>query len=334
MSRVHFITKTEQPTAMASAIAELAPEITTVPEPLKIDSWVDFIELLKLAPQGRRFVMWMACNSLNNFVIANIQAHLRAEKYALEGASEVNQSVEYLARQGLDQSGIDKFNEQQRAIEQLRASAENRSEQGFVAQTDPLDTAEQLVNLRNYIASMMLAEAKTGRDTAQSISDSIAFRLSRLPAVDEKKVMQIHIATQIPLDALRKADLSIKLNDRQQLLDQAGQIKDLAEQMAWKSNPDATELEGIFDGLPVQTRYRLIGNTVRALKLAMESEVKALIRFGRMDSVTNRVLISDVMDAYKAFFQTFTHANADELHDYEMRGYMLPTLDELLADKE
>ncbi len=336
MSRTFFVTKPEQPTAMAAAISTLPQEqlaTTIVPTPLHIDTWFDFIELLKLAPQGRRYTLWMACNTLNNMIIANILSHIRQEKYALEGAAEVNRSVESLARQGLDQAGIDKFNEQQAAIEQLHASTENREEQGYEAVAQPIDVAESLVALRSYLAGIMAAEAKEPRGYAQTIQESLAFRLSRLPVVDEKRIMMIHIASQISLEALRKADLDVKLNDRQQLLDNAGRILDTAKELSWKSVPSDQEVEGIFDSLPAQTRYRLIGNTVRALKLAMESEVKALIRFGRMDSVTNRVLINDVFEAYKAFFHTFENNYADALIAYEERGVKLPTLDELLADK-
>lgn len=332
--RTFFIAQ-PQPTALAAALDTVKDDIVVATPPTnQVDTWFDFIDQLSTAPQGRRYTMWMACNSLNNFIIANLQAHLRAEDRLIKGEQEVNRSVEHLARQGLDQKGIDEFNEQMAAFEQIRAASENHTEQGFEEPVPPLDVAESLINIRSYIAAGMLSLAKSPRDAAQSIADSIAFRLSKMPVVDDKKVMAIHIATQIPLEALRKADLQIKLSDRKQLIEQAGRIIDLSKELAWKGLPADAEVESVFDKLPVQTRYRLIGSTVRALKLAMDAEVKALIRFGRMDSVTNRVLIDNVMQGYVTFFNKFTHDNGDALHDYEMRGYALPTLDELLADKE
>lgn len=332
MSRTHFIPA--QQTAIAQAIAPVQDQIiTTDVEPLKTSTWFEFIETLSVAQQARRYTMWSAANSLNNFIIANIQSHLRQLKYAEKGADEINQSVDYLRRAGADQKTIDEFNEQQAAIQALKDSAENRMEQGFEAVVDPLDTAEKLIAIRSYFASVMAQTAKGPRDMPQPLEDSIAFRLAKLPAADEKKLMQIHVVTQIPLDVLRKADIDVKISERKNLLEQAGQIIDIGKQLSWKSSPDGAEAEGLFDKLPVQTQYRLIGNTLRALKAAMDAEVKALIRFGRMDSVTNRVLIADVLESYKAFFTTFTHDHADALVEYESRGYLLPTMDEFLADK-
>lgn len=330
MSRTHFI---PAQTAIAQAIAPVQGQIVTTPDPIKVSTWFEFIDMLSVAQQAKRYTMWSAANSLNNFIIANIQSHLRQLRYAEKGADEVNQSVDYLRRAGADQKTIDEFNEQQAAIQALKDSAENRVEQGFEEAVDPLDTAEQLIAIRGYIASVMAQTAKGPRDMPQPLEDSIAYRLSKLPAADEKKLMQIHIVTQIPLAILRKADIDVKISERKSLLEQAGQIVDTAKQLSWKSSPDGAEAEGLFDKLPVQTQYRLIGNVLRALKAAMDAEVKALIRFGRMDSVTNRVLISDVLEAYKAFFKQFEHDHGDALADYESRGYALPTMDEFLADK-
>lgn len=329
--RVHFVPKETQ---MSQAITPIVGKIDTTPEPKVVTGYFDFINLLTTTPQARRYCLWTAANSMNNFIIANIQSHLRQERYALHGAEETNQSIDYLSRIGADQKTLDEFNEQQAAIEALKTSATNRVEQGFDAPVDPLDTAETMVALRSFIAATMLASATRQRDLPQPIADSIAYRLRKVPAVDEVKLARIHAATGVPMAALRRADLKVKMSDRKRLLEDAGTIVDQATQLAWKSSPDLPEAEELFKALPVQTQYRLIGNLTRALTAALASEVAALIRYGRMDSVTNRVLINEVLEAYKVFFDTFIHDHVDALADYEANGYTLPTPAEFLVERD
>lgn len=307
-----------------------APEVASTA--LKIDGFLDFIDHLASAVQARRYVMWSAANSLNNYIIANLQAHLRQQDRKL---TEVNQDVEYLSSLGLDQKTIDAFNEQKAMLDELKANADNLVEQGFETPVDPIDTAERLVNLRAYIAEKMKATAKTVRDLAQPISDSIAYRLSRTPTVDEGLVMRWFIACdgKVPVDELRRVAMKQQLNDRKVLLEQSGQIVDLTKQLGWKSVPDAAEVEGIFDELPVHVKYKLLGGIVRTLNVAMANEVAAFIRFNRLDSITNRTLIQGVLNGYIGAFNAFGAANAEALIEYESRGSRLPTLEELLADK-
>lgn len=315
---------------------ELAPiTLPAAPEDkpaIKIDGFIDFIDLLATTPQARRYVMWSAANSLNNYIIANLQAHLRQQNKQL---NEVNQDVEYLSSLGLDQATIDRFNEQKAMIDELRANADNLVEQGYDAPVPPIDTAERLVNLRAYIASKMQGMAKTARDLAQPVSDSIAYRLSRTPSVDEGLVMRWFIACdgKVPVEELRRVAMKQLLTDRKSLLDQAGQIIDLAKQLGWQSIPSDAEVEGIFDQLPVHVQYKLLGGIVRTLNVAMANEVAAFIRFNRLDSITNRVLIQQVLNGYIDAFNRFGGDNAEALMAYEERGSKLPTVEELLADK-
>lgn len=336
-------------TTMAAAFANMkndlpTPEVTELPvitlpaapaddkSVVKIDGFLDFIDHLATTAQARRYVMWSMANSLNSYIIANLQAHLRAQDRKL---NEVNQDVEYLSSLGLDQKTIDAFNEQKTMLDELRANADNLVEQGFEAPVPPIETAERLVNLRAYIADRMEATAKTVRDLAQPISDSIAYRLSRRPSVDEGLVMRWYIACdgKVPVDELRRVAMKQLLSDRKTLMGQAGQIVDLAKQLGWKSVPDAAEVEGIFDELPVHVKYKLLGGIVRTLNVAMANEVAAFIRFNRLDSITNRTLIQAVLNSYIDAFEKFGAANADALIEYESRGSRLPTLEELLADK-
>lgn len=340
MSKTYFIEKTPVADA-AAALTGIPNDIDTpavIPAatatPLKIDTVFDFIDLLSTTVQARRFVMWMTANSLNNFAIGNIQSQMRRDKYALNGTEEINQDIEYLRAQGIDEKGIDLYNEQLRAIAELKDSATVRYEQGFEAEITPIEVAEYAIAIRAYVAKLMVSYGKGPRDAAQTIGESIAFRLSRAPRVDEKQVLRLHAVSGIPLDVLRKADLQNKMSERQALIEQAGQIEDTATSLGWKSVPDASEVEALFDKLPVQTQYRLIGNICRSLKMAMDAEVKALIKFGRLDSVTNRVLIGDVMQGYITYFREFTSRNADALVEYEERGFALPTLEQLLADRD
>lgn len=299
---------------------------------VKIDGFFDFIDLLSTTPQARRYTMWSAANSLNNYIIANLQAHLRSQD---RQAREVNQDVEYLTSLGLDQKTIDAFNEHKAMLDELRANADNLVEQGFVAPVPPIETAERLVNLRAVVAEKMKATAKTVRDLAQPISDSIAYRLSRMPALDEGLVMRWFIACdgKVPVEELRRVAMKQMLDDRKVLMGQAGQIIDLAKQLGWKSVPDDAEVEGIFDQLPVHVQYKLLGGIVRTLNVAMANEVAAFIRFNRLDSITNRTLIQAVLNGYIDAFEKFGAANAEALIEYEQRGSKLPTLEELLADK-
>jgi len=314
------------------APSDLPPVVIQAAPAKKIDSFFDFIDLLSTTPQARRYAMWATANLLNNFIIANCQAHLRSEAIKLR---EVNQDVEFLSELGLDQNTIDRFNEQKALLDELRANSANLLEQGFEVPVPAIETAERLVNVRSYIADKMKATATTMRDLAQPIAESIVFRLSKTPAVDEKMVMRWHIACdgKIPVEELRRVSLKQQLTDRQQLLDQSGQIVDLAKTLAWKSIPNEAELEGVFDALPVHVRYRLIGGVVRTLNVAMANEVAAFIRFNRLDSISNRAIIQAALDGYITFFKQFSSDNADALIAYEERGSRLPVLDELLADK-
>lgn len=337
MNKTYFIAKTPVAAALESVPNDIDAPVaapTATATPVNISTVFDFIDLLSTAVQARRFVMWMTCNSLNNFAIGNIQSQMRRDKYALSGTEEINQDIEYLRAQGIDQDGIDKYNEQLRAIAELKDNAAARYEQGFEAQAEPIEVAEYVIAIRAYIAKLMVSYGKSPRDAAQTIGESIAFRLSRAPRVDEKQVLRLHAVSGIPLDVLRKADLQNKMSERQQLIAQAGVIEDTAASLGWKSVPEADEAELLFDKLPVQTQYRLIGGICRSLKMAMDAEVKALIKFGRLDSVTNRVIIGDVMQAYIAYFREFTSRNADALVEYEDRGFALPTLEQLLADRD
>lgn len=333
MSRTHFIPATPVSTTLTDMPNDLGTPVATA-APVKVDTVFDFIDQLSTTVQARRFVMWMTCNSLNNFAIGNIQSQMRKDKYALTGAEEINQDIEYLRSMGIDQTGIDTYNEQLAAIAEIKDSAAARYEQGFEAQAEPIEVAEYVIAIRAYIAKLMVAYGKGPRDAAQTIGESIAFRLSRAPRVDEKQVLKLHVVSGIPLDILRKADLQNKMSERQQLIAQARQIEDTATSLAWKSVPEASEVEALFDKLPVQTQYRLIGGICRSLKMATDAEVKALIKFGRMDSVTNRVIVGDVLQAYITFFREFTSRNADALVEYEERGFALPTLEQLLADRD
>ncbi len=318
---------------VAQPEATVLPTVVVEPaKPIVVSSFVEFIDMLSTTPQARRYLMWATANSLNNFIIANCQAHIRAESNKL---NEVNQDIEYMSALGLDQRTIDMFNEQKALLDELRANAANTFDQGFEVQATPFETAERLVNLRSYIAETMKATAKSVRDLAQPIAESIAYRLSKAPAVDEARVLRWLVACdgKIPVEELRRVSMKQQLTDRQQLIEQMGQIIDLSKEMAWKSVPDEAELEGVFDALPVHVRYRLIGGVVRSLNVAMSNEVAAFIRFNRLDSITNRTIIQSVLDGYIAYFGKFGSDNADALIAYEERGSRLPTLDELLADK-
>lgn len=313
-------------------VTELPPVVVQPEAVTKVADFTDFIGLLDTTPQARRYVLWATANSLNNFVIANCQAHIRAETYK---ANEVNQDIEYLTALGMDQRTIDLFNEQKALLDEIRANAANTVEQGFEVQAMPYETAERLVNLRGYIADVMKSTAKTARDLAQPIAESIAYRLSKMPAVDESKVLRWLVACEgkIPVEELRRVSMKQQLTDRQQLVEQMGRIIDLSKEMAWKGTVSDDEVEALFDELPVHVRYRLIGGVVRSLNVAMANEVAAFIRFNRMESITNRVLIQSVLDGYIAYFGQFGSDNADALIAYEERGSKLPTVEELLADK-
>jgi hypothetical protein len=173
------------------------------------------------------------------------------------------------------------------------------------------------------------------RDLAQPISDSIAYRLSRTPSVDEGLVMRWFIACdgKVPVDELRRVAMKQQLSDRAQLLEQSGRIIDLAKDLSYKGAPSDAEVESLFDELPVHVQYKLLGGIVRTLNVAMEKEIAAFIRFNRLDSIANRSLIQSVLNGYIDAFNKFGSANADALIAYEERGSKLPTLEELLADK-
>jgi hypothetical protein len=320
-----------KPTVVNSLAALPALQPQTAPALVQIDSCFDFVDQLNHAPQGRRYVMWSVANSLNNFIIGQLQSHIRAKRYA---TAEVNQAVDRAQFDNIDKESIDRFNEQKAAVDEILASTANRVEQGFEVDMPAIDVAEKLVNLRAYVAALMSANSGTKRDQAQPIGDSIAYRLSQMPTVDERKIMSIHVLTGLPLEILRKADLSVKMNDRQQLIEHMSEIMETAESLSWRHVAASDEIEGIFDTLPVQTRYRLIGNVIRALTAAMAAEVKALIRFGRLDSVTNRVLIDSVLTGYIAYFHKFEHDNSEAILAYEDRGIRLPTLDDFRASKD
>jgi hypothetical protein len=299
---------------------------------VQIDGFLDFIDQLATTAQARRYVMWSAANSLNNYIIANLQTHIRSET---RQSQEVNQDVEYLSSLGLDQTTIDRFNEQKALIDEMRANGANLVEQGYEALIPPIETAERLVNLRGYVAEKMKATAKTVRDLAQPISDSIAYRLSRTPSVDEGLVMRWFIACdgKVSVDELRRVAMRQQLSDRAQLLEQSGRIIDLAKDLAYRGAPSDAEVESLFDELPIHVQYKLLGGIVRTLNVAMEKEVAAFIRFNRLDSIANRTLIQSVLNGYIDAFGKFGSANADALIAYEERGSKLPTLEELLADK-
>ena len=329
-----FFENTKNDLPPADAAPSDLPPVVIVDQPAarKVDGFLDFIDMLSTTPQARRYMMWSTANSLNNYIIANAQAHIRSENSKLR---EVNQDVEYLSGLGLDQKTIDAFNEQKAMLDELRANADNLVEQGFEAPIPPLETCERLVNLRAVISEKMKATAKTVRDLAQPINDSIAYRLSQRPSVDEGLVMRWYIACdgKVSVEELRRVAMKQLLTDRKSLLDQAGQIIDLVTQLSWKSIPQDDEVEGVFDALPIHVQYKLIGNVVRTLNVAMANEVAAFIRFNRMDSITNRTVISAVLQAYIDKFERFGHDNAEALIAYEERGSRLPTLQELLADK-
>lgn len=336
MSRTFLIT---QPTALATALQDAGlTDITErqmldqeQPDTTSVDTCFDFIERLASVPHARRYVMWSVANSLNNSIIGQLQSHLRRE--AFDEQDEVNRSVEYNNEQ-MDQATLDKYNEQRAAVDAMIAEQEARVDQGFEAITPPIDIAEILVNLRAWLAGRMEFMAKSRYELAQPISESIAFRLKDAPKADEKKVMQLHILTKLPLDVLRKADLKVKVTERDVLVKNMHRIIELSEELVEKAPVTDEQVEQNFDALPVHVQYRLIGAVIRSLKGAMDAEVKALIRFGRTDAVTNRLIIEQVLEGYKALLGEFTSTHADALYEYEQRGFPLPTLEQLLADKE
>jgi hypothetical protein len=317
---------------MASAIKALDPNQlaeVVVTKPI-VHSLLDFEELMNTTPQAKRYTLWCLGNQLNSFIIGNLQSHLRLIE---REDREVNQRVDQMPE---DPEQRDRLAEQNAAIEALITKNDAREEQGFEVQMPAIDVAEILVNLRSVIVRKLavIAASTNSRDSAQSIGDSLAYRLSVIPAADDTKAMRLHLATKIPLAALKKADLDVKINERAKLLEHAPRIVELAEELGWKHTAVGDdEVEGLFDQLPVHTQYRLIGGMVKTLNAAMAAEVKALVRFGRMDSVTNRVLIESTMTAYIDLFNRFAHEHADALVAYEERGYSLPTLDQLLAER-
>lgn len=333
----HKTLKTAMGAALSAALsAAPSADTPTIVAPVKappaIKTFTDFTTLLAPAAQARRYCMWVACNSLNNYIIANLQADIRMRANTLR---TVNDDTDYFATLGLDQKTIDILNEQKALHDEMKANQDNSYEQGFERQVSAIEVAEALVNLRGYIAGIMKSTAKSVRDLAQPISDSIAFRISKRPEVDETKVMRWFVAADgsIPIEELRRVSFKQQLSDRQQLINQMGEVVDLAAKLSWGSLIDDNEAEDIFDSLPAHVRYKLLGGMVKALKAAMASEVSAFLRFNRYDSITNRVIIGGVMEGYIDAFSRFGNEHADELMAYLDRGTKLPTLDELLADK-
>jgi hypothetical protein len=329
----HTLSQSMNYNPMAAAMATLPTDKLSAiiaPPKLIVHSLLDFDTELATTPQAKRYALWCLGNSLNNFIIGNLQSHLRL----LEREDrEVNRPVDAPM---FDEEQRDRMSEQEAAIEALRSKNDSLEEQGFEVQMPAIDVAEILVNLRSVIVHKLatIAAQTNRRDGAQSIGDSLAYRLSRAPAVNDTKVMRLHLATKIPVAALRKADLDNQLDDRAKLLGHAPRIIEMADELGWKHETVSdAEAEGLFDKLPVHTQYRLLGSVVKILNAAMTSEVRALLKFGRADSITNRVLIENVLRAYCEHLQVFTHAHVDELAAYEERGFALPTLDDLLADR-
>lgn len=328
----HLITAPTK-TALAEALGEAG--IDKMPlkpgEPVRIDGAFDFMNTLGSVVDGRRFVMWAVTNALNNSIIAQLQVHFRRQDITQE--AEMNADLEHLRTQ-MDEQTFEKWCEMRNQLDGLLVDEDQRrSDQGFEVQMPAIEVAEKLVNIRRYIATMMDMLARRPQDRAQPLVDSLAYRLRQLPKVDEQKVMAIHIATRVPLDDLRKASMKMQVNVRQQLQNVASDINDLATQLRWKSIVSEAELETLFDDLPIQTQYRLLGNIVRSLKGAMDAEIRTLIRTGNMGTVTNRLIIEQTFNGYVAHFKRFVTRNTEKLDQYSERGYPLPTLDELLADR-
>jgi hypothetical protein len=302
----------------------------TVATRTEVNSLFDFMNLLTLTPIARASMMWSTVNTLNNSIIATLQQHLRMQEP--QQPDEVNAEVDRIKAEHIDLTGVDKLAEIEGAAAARQLNKEARDDQGYDVDDDPIETAERLVNLRKFLAHAMVMNAKSKRDLPQPVAESINYRLRQTPVVDEVKCQQLHLLTKVPLDQLRKADLNIKVKDREALVKVADQIVDLAEQLGWKGITE-DEVEGVFDELPVQTQYRLVVATIKSLKRCMDFEVQALVRFGRMDAMTNREIIRDVRDAYITYAREFSDAHADELDAYQQRvGIQLPTPEELERD--
>lgn len=322
MSRTFLIT-----TPVAQAAAQVAPP------PVRVDALFDFDELLSSTKQAHRYTWWCVGNKLNSFIIGNIQSHLRMIE---REEREVNRPVNYTA----DEDQRNRMAEQDAAIADMLAKNASMEANGFELAMPSIEVAELLVNLRSivvqklrYIAatSPAVGLGKVTRDPEQTIAESLAYRLSQQPAVNETLVMRLHLQTKFPLAALRKADLDGQIAARAALLVHAPRIQEIADELSWKKQIDAASAESIFDMLPAATRYRLILGVVKILNSAMAAEVKALVRFNRVDAMANYAILEPVLAAYTEWFKRFTHDNLDELSAYEERGFGLPTLEQTLA---
>lgn len=286
--------------------------------------------IASLPEQTQRFVLKSFVGTLNMSILGYLQQHVRREDPNAATAADQPRNPE-------DDiiPTIDDFNDMLARMSEQVADERFREDAGLPPTITPLQVAEALITMREAVADKLEQSARSARDLALPLIETLKFRVNQAPRIDEQEVARLAAAFNRPVAAFRAAKLRNYNDERTQLMKYSAKMLEIYA--TTRDSLEHVEFEHCDDALsqlPPHVQYKLMSALVDKLHKADGIEMQALLRFNRLESGSNMKLIEAAINDAMQWIKSFTQTHAYELAEYIERGGQLKTLEELAKARE